>query len=300
MRPLNHRIGILHCGEMGTALGKLLLDQGCHVTTTTAGRSAKTVKRVRETGISIVQELGELVSQADLIIATVSPSAATQVAEEVGSCCECAPDNAIYLELNSIGSQSVSAISKSLAASNYSVVDGAVHGQAARLSDQGVIYLSGKRAGELEELFSPMMRVRVVGSETGQASELKQMMAGFSKSITALFLELGIMAESSSMLDVFRDEFGRFYSATSEAIERMLPTYPTHVGRRITELEEIVQSFQSHGIRPELIPAAKKLWESVSSAIGEGAVNHAGSGNELTVDQIIKQAAQADAKPQQD
>ena len=50
------------------------------------------------------------------------------------------------------------------------------------------------------------------------------------------------------MLDSFLDECQTFYPAIMQAVDRMLPTYPRHAGRRVSELEHVERLASDHGL----------------------------------------------------
>src|SRR5713226_4104531 len=77
------KIGILSIGEMGYHWARLLKEHGVEVMSSTSGRSEITQKRAENAGVKSVP-LPRLVSEADLIVSIVVPSAARKIAAKVG------------------------------------------------------------------------------------------------------------------------------------------------------------------------------------------------------------------------
>ncbi|TAJ85415.1 6-phosphogluconate dehydrogenase, partial [bacterium] len=77
------RIGILSIGEMGYHWARLLASHGVEVLTYSKGRSEVTSKRAENAGARSVPSLARLVSESDLVVSVVVPSAAKRVAAKV-------------------------------------------------------------------------------------------------------------------------------------------------------------------------------------------------------------------------
>ena len=72
------RIGILSIGEMGYHWARVLGGHGVKVFSCVDGRSAATRERARSIGVELAPTLVELVSQVDLMVSIVVPSAAVE------------------------------------------------------------------------------------------------------------------------------------------------------------------------------------------------------------------------------
>src|ERR1700689_4553618 len=108
------RIGILYPGEMGTSLGKLLGRAGLGVVTTVEGRSPRTQRLCREFGLNVVESLGEVLQQSDVVISLVSPKAALTVARSVAAHRQASSRGLLYVDANSISPMTVVQISEVL------------------------------------------------------------------------------------------------------------------------------------------------------------------------------------------
>ena len=67
----------------------------------------------------------------------------------------------------------------------------------------GVMYVSGVDTVEAEALFGRAMRVLPLGDQIGQATRMKLLMAGQSKCLNLLFLQIAVLADNAGMLEQF-------------------------------------------------------------------------------------------------
>jgi hypothetical protein len=118
---------------------------------------------------------------------------------------------------------------------------------------------------------------------------MKMLMAGFSKGLNVLFTEIAAMAQQADMFGTFHNEFKKFYPEIAAAIERMLPTYPEHAVRRVTELQNICELGDSVGIPAEMIAAARTQLQRSAHALHENWEEQ----GKLSIQSIIQIAAEA-------
>jgi 3-hydroxyisobutyrate dehydrogenase-like beta-hydroxyacid dehydrogenase len=252
------RVGILYPGEMGSALGRLLAQNGCRVVTTLEGRGPRTVRLCQEAGLRIVGTLTEVVREADILFSAVTPGAAMSVAERCAALGQ-EKHHLLFVDLNSISPMTATAIGTVLASAGIEFVDGAVHGLASLLPGRGTLYLSGPSAVRVAELFGPPLRVRVLGSKPGQASAFKMLISGLAKGVVAVFVEMGLAGRRAGLLEELLTCYHAAYPDIMALVERMLPTYPQHAGRRAEELREVEETLTALGLRSCLVRASREL-----------------------------------------
>src|SRR5687768_1236416 len=193
-------LGILFAGEMGSTLGRILVQQGHRVVTPLAERSARTRRLAQGAGLEAVDSVADLARVAEVVFSVVPPDAALAVAREYSA--EVAPgSDRLFVDVNSIAPATALEVADVCHRHGVHCVDGAVHGMAARLPASGTLYLSGPRAKQVADLFSGSLRVNVLGGTIGQASTFKMMISGMAKGVTALFLEMGLAAREAGVLD---------------------------------------------------------------------------------------------------
>lgn len=234
-------VGILHCGEMGSAFGKLLRKGGLQVITSCQGRTRATEERARSAGIEILSTVSDVAARSQFVFSFVLPSAAVDVARQYASWHQIRPKESIFVEANSIGVEKLEQIEHLMAERNISLVDAAVNGMASRLEDHGVLHISGPKAGSVEAICRDLMRVNSLGAEVGLASRMKLLMSGIAKGLPALFLEVAILAERANLLESFLQSCRLFYPSIMTVVERTLPTFPRHAARRVSEMADVEQ-----------------------------------------------------------
>ena len=73
-------VGLLSPGDMGHAVGRVLVEKGLPVLTCLEERSQRTRDLARRAGIQEVSSCAQLVREADLILSILVPAAATEAA----------------------------------------------------------------------------------------------------------------------------------------------------------------------------------------------------------------------------
>lgn len=232
-------VGILYGSEMGSAFGKLLRKGGLRVVTTCEGRSQTTLDRARSSEIEILPTLNDVAAQSHVVFSFVLPAAAVEVAQQYALRGSLRPKDSLFVEGNSIGLETLEQIERVMAEHEIPLVDAAVNGMANRLEDLGVLHVSGPRAGSIEAMCRGLMRVNDLGTRVGSASRMKLLMSGIAKGLPALFLEVAALAERADLLESFLKSCQLFYPAIMTVVERTLPTFPRHAGRRVGEMWDV-------------------------------------------------------------
>jgi 3-hydroxyisobutyrate dehydrogenase-like beta-hydroxyacid dehydrogenase len=282
-------VGVLYPGEMGAALAGALRARGVRVVTAIAGRSRRTADRCRAAGIVMLDSVLDVIRVSHVTISVVPPGAARDVAAEYCRHAHFAPAGAIYVDANSVAPEVAESLAEELSRQRIDFVDAAINGLAANLSTGGTMFLSGARANEVARLFEGAVRVRVLGTRPGGASAMKMLLSGVSKGLCALFVELALLGTRRSMSAEFLEELSRIYPGVAALIERMLPTYARHAGRRATEMNELEDTARAAGIEPCVIEAVRRLHEALTESIDAGA-----DVNAPTVQSLIEQLAADD------
>ena len=287
--PSRPTIGILYPGDMGANVGSLLNRNGFTVVTALEGRSPTTARLSAAAGIRDLGSLAAVAAEADIVISLVSPTAALATAEAFCRELKPASRTRLFVDLNSISAMTAGEVEQVCFAHGLPMVDGAIHGQASRLADQAMLYLSGGEAERVAALFRGLLPTRVLGDEVGRASMLKMLMGGISKGITVLFLEMGRAAGEAQMLDEFWQSIVRFYPGFASAAERMLPTVPRHATRRAGEMGELADTLASLSLPPGLALEFQRVFADA----GRAALPEAVSPHNLSVPELLDQLARA-------
>jgi 3-hydroxyisobutyrate dehydrogenase-like beta-hydroxyacid dehydrogenase len=258
-------VGILYCGDMGSAFGKLLRKGGLRVVTTCEGRSRATEEQALSSGIEILPRLDDVVAQSDFVFSLVLPSTAIDVARQYVSRHQMRPHDSVFVEANSIGLEALEQIERLMTEKNVPLVDAAFHGLAHRMEDLAVLYISGPKARSVEATCQGLLPVNWLGARNGSASAMKLLMSGISKGLAGLFLEVGAVAERADMLESFLENCRHFYPSVMTVIERLLPTYPRHAVRRVGEVRDIEHLGRASQLRTGMIHEAGKWIQLIAS-----------------------------------
>jgi 3-hydroxyisobutyrate dehydrogenase-like beta-hydroxyacid dehydrogenase len=207
------------------------------------------------------------------------------VAEEYSRWTPLAPPGAIYIDANSVAPEVATRVGRTVTAEGCAFVDAAVNGLAKNLSAGGTLFLSGGRAADVARVFAGVTRVRVLGDEPGLASAMKMLLSGVSKGVCGLYIELVLLAGRQGINGAFTGECARIYPGIAALVERMLPTYAQHAGRRASEMAEVEQMARSAGQDPILLTAVRQLHEEFARALpGQAAIDQ-------TTEQFLKYLA---------
>ena len=257
------RIGILSIGEMGYHWARLLTEHGVEVMTCSRGRSEVTRKRAENAGVKSAP-LSRLVTEADLIVSIVVPSAARKIASQVGKALlKAGRKECLYLDANAISPMTAGAVGQALSEAQAGFVDGCIIGSATKLSE-AVVYVSGPRAEELSGLRDSGFSVEVLGPTTGQASAFKIVYAGLTKGLQGLLTELLLGARKFDLLQEIMRRYEESFPGLVSKVGRGIAALPVHAGRRAEEMRELRGTFRHYGLKAVMAPATQKILEQIA------------------------------------
>jgi len=242
-------VGLLHPGEMGAAIGGALHDVGVRVLWASDGRSETTTKRAGEAGLEDVVDPAELSQLSDVIVSVCPPHAATDVAKSV------AEFEGIYVDSNAISPATARMIPA------RRLVDGGIIGPPPHGSGTTRLYLSGREAQPVAELFAgTTVDARVLSSEVGDASALKMTYAAWTKGTAALLLAIRATAEAEGVGDALTEEWRLSLPELPETLERARRSADAKGWRWVGEMEEIAATFAADGLPDGFHLAAAEMF----------------------------------------
>lgn len=260
------RIGILSIGEMGYHWARLLASHGVEVLTYGKGRSEVTRKRAENAGVRFVPSLARLVSESDLVVCVVVPSAAKRVAAKVTKALiKVERKNLLYLDANAISPMTAREIEQHLFPASANFVDGCIIGSAAKMGQGTVVYVSGPQAALIQALEQFGFSVRLLGPEIAQASAFKIVYAGLTKGLQGLFVELLIGARKFGLLDEILKQYEESFPGLPGKVGQSIAALPVHAGRRAEEMKELIQTFAHYGLKAVMAPATEKVLKSIAA-----------------------------------
>jgi len=260
------RIGILSIGEMGFNWARLLISHGVEVLTYDKERSEVTRKRAVNAEVRSVHSLPQLLSESDLIVSLVVPTAALKVASDLAkSLSDRDKKDILFLDANAISPMTAQQIKKEFSSHKVNFIDGCIIGSSAKLTQGTVIYVSGSEAEQIKQLEKFGFSVRVLGPNIGQASAFKIIYAGLTKGLQGLMTELLVCAKNLELEDQLIECFNERFPDVTKAAGRNITALPVHAARRAEEMEELDRTFQHYGLKSEMAPAAQKVLESIAA-----------------------------------
>ncbi len=260
------RIGIMSLGEMGFHWAKLLKSRGVDVLTYDRDRSDTSRQRGQNAGVKSVPSMEQLVSDAELIVSIVIPSAAKRVAENVAAAVNKAGrKNLLFLDANAISPMTADDIANILAPAGVSFVDGCIIGGASRIGKGTIVYASGGEAARMRDLEAFGIPIRVLGPNTNQASAFKIVYAGLTKGLQGLFCELLMGAQRFGLLSEIRAQYDESFPGLLEKVASSIVGLRIHAARRAEEMDELKRTFDHYGMTALMAPAAQQVLEAIAA-----------------------------------
>jgi len=271
------KIGILSIGEMGFHWAKLLKGQGVEVLTYDKDRGEVSRKRGENAGVKSLPSTARLVKEAELIVSIVVPSAAKRVAAKVAKAvAKTGRQGLLFLDANAISPMTADAIAAVLKPAGVSFVDGCIIGSAARMGKGTIVYVSGPQAQSMQALAEFGIPIRVLGPNTSQASAFKVVYAGLTKGLQGLFVELLMGARRFGLLNEVRAQYEESFPGLLDKVSSSIVGLRIHAARRAEEMDELKRTFNHHGMKSFMAPAAQRVLEAIA-ALGAGEASDSGA-----------------------
>ncbi len=252
-----HRVGILHPGEMGSAVAATVRNSGHEVCWVSEGRSHRSRARAESAGLTDAGTLAHLCETCPVILSVCPPEFAADLAAQVLS----HGFRGTYLDANAISPAHKQQIAARMRASGVRFVDGGIIGLPPKDRGQSWLYLSGEHAETIAGCFKAgPMETEIIGTEVGKASALKMCYAGQNKGSIALLIAVMGAADRMGVLDELRREWARPGRAAQRSDSHVLRAAPK-AWRWGPEMHEISATFEAAGMPPEFHQAAAKIYD---------------------------------------
>jgi 3-hydroxyisobutyrate dehydrogenase-like beta-hydroxyacid dehydrogenase len=260
------RIGILSIGEMGFHWARMLTSRGVQVLTFVKDRGEVTRQRAQNAGAVASPSMERLVQDADLIVSIVVPSAAIRVASKVAKAvAKTARKDLLFLDANAISPMTAAKIGGILDRAGVHFSDGCIIGSAAKMDKGATVYVSGPDAARVEELGAFGFTVKTLGPEIAQASAFKIVYAGLTKGLQGLFVELLMGARKFGLLGEILARYEESFPGLLDKVASSIVGLRIHAGRRAEEMDELRRTFNYHGMKSFMAPAAQKVLQSIAA-----------------------------------
>ncbi len=257
---------------MGTAVGQSLVMAGHRVLWLPAGRSEATAARAKAAGLTEAADLADLARRADVIMSVCPPHGALAIARQVGG----SGFGGLYLDANAIAPVTAREVAGIVEGGGASYVDGGIIGTPPVVPGFIRLYLSGRRADEVCELFeNTPVDARVVdrpgaagdggaagvgAAGVGAASAVKMAYASWTKGSAAMLLAARAMARAQGVEDVLLAEWGLSQGELERRSARAARSAATKGWRWVAEMEEIAASMAAAGLPEGFHQAAAEIY----------------------------------------
>jgi len=248
-------VGLLHPGEMGTAVGRCLTERGHTVLWASEGRSAATVARAKAAGLTDAGTPRQLAAQARVIISVCPPHAALDVAWAVHGF------TGVYLDANAISPGTAREVAHLINGNGGRYVDGGIIGPPPRRAGTTRLYLSGDDAPAVHQLFDgTAFEARIAAGPPTAASAIKMAYAAWTKGTAALLLTARALAQAEGVEDTLLAEWAVSQPHLAEQSVQAARSGVTKGWRWVGEMEEIAQSMAAAGLPDGFHQAAAEIF----------------------------------------
>jgi len=249
-------IGILHPGEMGSVVGRCLVQRGFEVLWASAGRGARSAGRAEAAGLTDAGSIGEVTDRADVVLSICPPHAAVDVARAV------AGFGGTYVDANAISPQTAQQVAAIVTGGGATYVDGGIIGPPPAEAGRTRLYLSGDAAPSVKELFDQTpLESRIVTAGPWSASSLKMAYAAWTKGSGALLLTVHALAQAEGVGEALAAEWAQSLPGLSDRLPGTTRSAQEKGWRWVGEMEEIAATMAAAGLPDGFHLAAAEVYK---------------------------------------
>jgi 3-hydroxyisobutyrate dehydrogenase-like beta-hydroxyacid dehydrogenase len=248
-------IGLLHPGEMGAAVGACLTRRGHTVLWAAEGRGADTAARARAAGLTDAGTVAGVAGRADVILSICPPHAALDVAWTVRGF------GGLYVDANAISPGTAREVAGMISERGGAYVDGGIVGLPPADDNRTRLYLSGPRAGQVQDLFAgTQMDARITGGGDYGASAVKMAYAAWTKGSAALLITVRALARAEAVEETLLAEWALSQPALPDRTAGVARSAATKGWRWVAEMEEIAATMAAAGLPDGFHQAAAEIY----------------------------------------
>jgi 3-hydroxyisobutyrate dehydrogenase-like beta-hydroxyacid dehydrogenase len=264
-------VGFIGFGEAASEIALGLRDEGFtrleayDVNQAREPQGALVRNRASQAGISLSKDCGDLIKRADILVSATSSTVATSVAQDAAKYLS---PGQLFADINSASPTTMEAASRAIAGTGAKFVDIAVMGPVPRSRHKVPMLASGEGAQEFADAMTPWgMNVRVIGSKPGQASAAKLVRSVYMKGAAALLYEMCLAADRYGVVDLVMASVCEDMDAVpfEEMATRFIAGTAIHAGRRVHEMEDVLQMLDDLGTRSSMSAATTETLRWISS-----------------------------------
>lgn len=258
---MSETVGLLHPGEMGSAVGATLVGSRKRVVWASEGRSPATRARARDIGVEDVGTLASLVKASGVIVSVAPPHGAIDLARTVAAL----GFRGIYVDANAVAPDTAREIGRVVEAAGARFVDGGIIGPATRKRGAARIYLSGPAAPDVAGLFAsgPVDPV-VMDAPAGAASAVKMAYGGWNKGANALLAAIRAFAIAEGVDSTLLAEWKISMPEVPARSERAFSDNARKAWRFVGEMDEVARAFATVGLPSGFHEGAHDVYERLA------------------------------------
>jgi 3-hydroxyisobutyrate dehydrogenase-like beta-hydroxyacid dehydrogenase len=203
----------------------------------------------------------DLIQICDILISTVVPQVALDVAEHVAVLLV---PGKTYADFNSTSPSTKSRIAQIIQKSQADFVEGAILSAVGAVGARASILVSGPTAKAFAQTMNSLglINVRYLSSRFGDASMVKMLRSIFSKGVECLLVEMLTAGKRAGIDDYLWTEIVSFMSENSfeRVTENWIKTHVTACIRRYHEMTQVIETLQELGIDPIMTRATEAFF----------------------------------------
>ncbi|MDZ7799972.1 MAG: DUF1932 domain-containing protein [Trueperaceae bacterium] len=255
------RIGLLHPGAMGAAVGAALRAAGHEVLWASEGRSPATLERADAAGLVDAGSIDALAVRCDAVVSVCPPHAAQDVVDRVLG----AGFRGLYLDANAVAPASARAVGDAVTAAGGTFVDGGIIGGPPTRPGTTWLHLAGAEAPRVAAWFAAgPFETSIVSDRPGDASALKVAFAAWTKGSTALRAAMLAYAEAAGVREALRTQWEAYEPGFLADAEAKVQRSAWKAWRFEGEMHQIAAAFDAEGVQPEFHLAAAETYRRLS------------------------------------
>lgn len=250
-------VGLLYPGEMGSAVGACARARGPRVLWVGEGRSERTHARADAAGFEDAKTLAALVAASEVILSICPPRFAVDVARAVAA----HHFAGLYMDANAVAPATARQIGAIVGQAGAAFVDGGIVGQPPHAPGMARLFLSGREARRVANLFeSGNLEAITLNDSPGAASALKMAYAAYSKGSSALLIAIRALAVREGVDAALLGEWERSQPGLPARSEQAVRNNARKAWRFVEEMEEIAASFMDAGLPGGFHQAAAEIY----------------------------------------
>ncbi len=258
-------IAILSPGNMGSAVGRFLVEGGFDVVSCLGERSDFTRERAKKYGIRDIGGMDDMVAAADLVLSILDPAKAEEIAGAAAVAMKKVGKSLIFADCNATSPATAEKLNAIIEDAGGRFVDvGIIGGAPDRKENFPNFCASGPHADLLLPLDGKGVKILKVGDEIGAGSAIKICNGAWNKGAFALYTAVMLAAEHYGFTEILRERLPGSQAGTVDKLDGAINRLPSLSGRYIGEMEQVAETFASIGMPDGFHNASAELFRMLN------------------------------------